>query len=93
MTIEVKLFATLRLHLGVASVSLEVEKAPTVDELIDLISERVGQDVRDFLVGEDGSMRMGTMILLEGKNIIHAQGLATPVTVADVAIFPPAGGG
>ena len=93
MTIEVKLFATLRMHLGVASVSIETDSPPTIKQMIDMISERIGEDIREWLVEPDGSVRMGTMILLEGHNMLHMDGLDTLVTVKDVAVFPPAGGG
>jgi len=33
------------------------------------------------------------MILVGGKNIHHLDGLDTVVNEADVAIFPPSGGG
>jgi molybdopterin synthase sulfur carrier subunit len=93
MTIDVKLFATLRMHLGVASVSLEVDSPPTVEALIKMVSEKVGEDIHDWLLEEDDELRMGTMILLEGHNIIHMNGIATKVETSQVAIFPPAGGG
>ena len=93
MTIEVKLFATLRMSLGVASVSIETTQPPTVSELITLVGEKLGEDISDFLLEPEGELRMGTMILLEGHNIHHMEGLDTRVTVAQVAIFPPAGGG
>jgi sulfur-carrier protein len=93
MTIEVKLFATLRMHLGVASVSLEVDSSPTVEQLIEMVSAEVGEDIHDWLLEADESLRMGTMILLDGHNIIHINGLETKVDTTQVAIFPPAGGG
>lgn len=93
MTITVKLFATLRVDLGVASVSLEVDRPPTVAELIHMVGKEVGRDIGEWLVDEEGAMLMGTMILLEGHNILHMDGLDTRVEAAQVAIFPPAGGG
>lgn len=93
MTINAKLYATLRLHLGVASVSIETDGEPTVLELIDLISQAVGEDISGWLVDEEGGVRMGTMILLDGHNMLHADGLDTRVRTSNVAVFPPAGGG
>ena len=93
MTIDVKLFATLRMHLGVASVSIETAEPPTVTELIRKVSDTLGEDIAEFLLESDGTLQMGTMILLEGHNIRHLDGLETPVDVPQVAIFPPAGGG
>lgn len=93
MTITVRLFATLRMHLGVASVLVDVAEPPTVLELIGMIGERLGEDIHEWLIEPDGSVRMGTMILLDGHNMLHMDGLDTRVETDQVAVFPPAGGG
>lgn len=93
MTIEVKIFATLRLALGRGLVTVDVDQPPTVDELIALVSDAVGSDIRPWLVEDDDSIRVGTMILLDGFNILHMDGLDTVVETTQVSIFPPAGGG
>ncbi|HCA40738.1 MAG TPA: hypothetical protein DEP01_04035 [Aminobacterium sp.] len=37
---------------------------------------------------------MGTIIMVNGKHIVHLQGLDTPLNDSDtVNIFPPVGGG
>jgi molybdopterin synthase sulfur carrier subunit len=93
VTITVQLFATLRLALKRGSVTIETEGPVTVGALIDLISKEVGEDIRPWLVDENDTIHMGTMILLDGKNMIHLDGLDTLVDTPNVAIFPPAGGG
>jgi molybdopterin synthase sulfur carrier subunit len=93
VTINVQLFATLRLALKRGSVTIETEGPVTVGALIDLISKEVGEDIRPWLVDENDTIHMGTMILLDGKNMIHLDGLDTLVDTPNVAIFPPAGGG
>ena len=93
MTINVQLFATLRLALKRGSVTIETEGPVTVGALIDLISKEVGEDIRPWLVDENDTIHMGTMILLDGKNMIHLDGLDTLVETPNVAVFPPAGGG
>lgn len=93
MKINVNLFATLRLTLGRGSVSIETATPPTVTELIDEVGRQTGLDIRPYLLTEEGELQIGTMILLDGKNIHHLNGLETTVQTADVSIFPPAGGG
>ncbi len=93
MTINVQIFATLRLALKRGSVTVETEGPVTVGALIDLISKEVGEDIRPWLVDENDTIHMGTMILLDGKNMIHLDGLDTLVETSNVAVFPPAGGG
>jgi molybdopterin synthase sulfur carrier subunit len=93
VTIEVKIFATLRLALGRGAVTLDVPVPPTVRELIALVSDAVGEDIRPWLVSDDGEVLMGTMVLLNGHNMLHMNGLDTLVKTDVVSIFPPAGGG
>ncbi len=94
MTIEVKFFATLRLHLGVATLKLNTDKGLNVAELIDLLVQRFNDPkIKEYLLDENGKIRTGTMILINGKNILHLDGLNSNVENGIVAIFPPAGGG
>ncbi|MFW6338622.1 MAG: MoaD/ThiS family protein [Alkalispirochaetaceae bacterium] len=93
MRIDVKLFATLRLELGRGALSIECEEPLTVRELIEEVGRQTGTDIGRFLLTEEGELQVGTMILVDGKNIHHLNGLETTVTSADVSIFPPAGGG
>ncbi|OQY09562.1 MAG: hypothetical protein B6I29_03130 [Marinitoga sp. 4572_148] len=93
MKIEVKFFATLRLYLGVASINLECEEPITVRELIEyLVNKFNDKKIKEYLL-EDGKIRVGTMILINGKNIIHLDGLDTQIEEGIISIFPPAGGG
>lgn len=93
MNVEAKLFATLKLKLGVGRVTVESDDPLTVRELLGRISEQVGHDIAPHLVDGDEAILPGTMILVGGKNIHHLDGLDTIVEDADVAIFPPSGGG
>lgn len=93
MTIDIKIFATLRLALGRGAVSLDFVEPPTVWDLVSAVSDQVGEDISPWLVSANGEILMGTMILLEGKNILHLEGMDTLITAESVSIFPPAGGG
>jgi len=91
--VEVKFFATLRLALGVASLFLPLGKPVTVKEFLLLCSQKVGVDIDKKLLSGETLLR-GTMILVNGRNILHDKGLATIITPGDVvSLFPPAGGG
>ncbi|GAB6189474.1 MoaD/ThiS family protein [Marinitoga arctica] len=93
MKIKVKFFATLRLYLKVDSVDIELDNPITVNELINLLVDKFNDfKIREYLV--DGEkIKVGTMILINGKNIIHINGLNTLVEEGIISIFPPAGGG
>ncbi|KAF2956467.1 MoaD family protein [Marinitoga sp. 38H-ov] len=93
MKVEIKFFATLRLYLKVASIKMEFEKPITVDELIDILVDKFkDKKIREYLV-EGKKIKVGTIILINGKNIIHLNGLNTKIEEGIISIFPPAGGG
>ena len=80
----VKLFATLIEFTGKRK--LEIKGPKTVGELLDRLDE--------LYPGFKRQLEKGYMILVNGKNIEHLQGLDTPLSDDDtVSIFPPAGGG
>jgi molybdopterin synthase sulfur carrier subunit len=93
VTVDVKLFATLRLAVGRGSVTIESEGPVTVGALLRSVGEALGEDLSPQLLNEDGSLQVGTMILVGGRNIHHINGLESLVSGGEVAIFPPAGGG
>ncbi|AAL80469.1 MoaD/ThiS family protein [Pyrococcus furiosus DSM 3638] len=81
---QVKLFATLIEFTGKRK--LEIHGPKTVRELLDKLEE--------MFPGFKKELEQGYMILVNGKNIEHLQGLDTPLSDDDtVSIFPPAGGG
>ncbi len=91
--IKVEFFATLRLVLGVAGLEIEAGGPVSVRQLIDMVSRKLGTDISVKLLDGD-RVKRGTMILVNGKNIHHLNGLDTTVNPGDrVAVFPPAGGG
>lgn len=93
MKIHVKIFATLRLKIGLASLDIETNSVITVLQLLNMISRQVNYDVIPELI-ENNEVRVGTIILIDGKNILHAQKLDTKIDKScKVEIFPPVGGG
>lgn len=93
MIINVKLFATLRLKLGIAGLDIEINKPVTILKLLELVSEKLNTDIVPELI-EDGKIMVGTILLINGKNIFHAQKLETMIIEdCEVSVFPPAGGG
>jgi len=93
MLITVKIFATLRLKFGVASLSFDLDEDITISHLIDLISGKLGEDIRNELLDKE-TIRPGTMLLIDGKNVIHMNKIQTIIDRdCVVSVFPPSGGG
>ncbi|MFA4646845.1 MoaD family protein [Pyrococcus kukulkanii] len=81
--VTVKVFATL---IEIIGRRMFEEEASTVKELLEKIYAKYPK------VKEE--LEAGYIILVNGHNIEHLQGLETPLKEGDiVSIFPPAGGG
>jgi molybdopterin synthase sulfur carrier subunit len=91
--INVNFFGTLRIFLKTKQVRISIDEL-SVFELLQQCEAKVAKPLLSKLVDEEGNIRPGTMILANGQNVLHLQGLHTIVrNGADIAIFPPGGGG
>jgi molybdopterin synthase sulfur carrier subunit len=92
-SIKIRVFATLRELLGTKGFEIE---APVEDvgNLIQFIAERFQPSFKDTLLDEEGRVRKGYSILVNGRDINFLQGLGTKLEDGDIiAIFPPVAGG
>jgi molybdopterin converting factor small subunit len=94
--IKVKFFTLLRLYLDLEEVDID----PGADEidvrtLLEKVCEAVGGElVREKLLEPDGSMKTGTIILINGGDVMDSDKLDCTVKSGDsVSLFPPGGGG
>jgi len=93
MKITVKLFATLRLNLKIGQVEVNSNSPLSVLNLLQLVSQKVGKDILPELI-VDGKIMVGTIILINGFNILHMDALNTIINKdCVVSVFPPNGGG
>ena len=89
---EAKVYATFRPLVGDSTVVLESGPA-TVGAAIEELSERFPQ-LGDRLLDEAGEPRHFVAIMVDGRDIRHTGGLATPLhDDAHPDIFPPGAGG
>lgn len=81
----VKFYSALREKVGK---SVEINKDELdIKSLIELL------DIKDYIM-ENNNFLTGTIVLVNGKNILHMNGLDTVVKNNDnVDFFPPAAGG
>ena len=90
---QVKVYATLRPIVGGALVPAETGPGQTVRDLVDEMVAR-WPGLRPEMVDEQGKLLPRIQIFVNGRSIAFGDGLATVIPVdANIAIFPPVGGG
>lgn len=92
--VTIRLYSLLRLLLKRETIELPVAADETVATLLQKIGGEAGATITAKLFAAEGVLQTGTIILVNRHNILHLQGLATPVRDNDViALFPPGAGG
>lgn len=87
---RVSFHATIREAAGTPEVEIQ---ANSVQELLLSLRGMFGERIFGLLV-ENGALREDVVILVNGQNVSHTGGLATPLkSDDDIAIFPPVSGG
>ena len=91
--IVINFFAALRDFLKTRQISILAEEK-SVLELLRYCEAKTSKLFIHKLVDKDGAIVPGSMILVNGRNVMNLQGIQTIVKDgAKVAIFPSAGGG
>ena len=91
--IVINFFTTLRDLLKTSQISIPAEKK-SILELLQDCETKTSKPFIHKLLDKDGAILLGSMILVNGRNVHSLQGSQTIVRNGDeVAIFPPAGGG
>ncbi len=91
--VKVKFYTLLRLKTGIDEVDVDVDQI-TIKELLFKTKEMLKNGlILEKLLEEDGSLRRGTNILVNGHNILGLDKLDTIVKKDDVVSLFPAGGG
>jgi molybdopterin synthase sulfur carrier subunit len=94
MKVEVKFFTSLREITGKKADEIQLQSVITVEELLTLLSERYGENFREYVYDKEGKVHGFLSFLVNGKNINVLQGFDTELKQGDViAILPPVGGG
>ena len=97
--INVKFFTTLRLLLKIKELDIELEGPTPLQDVLtrieDLVFVKTSTRFLEKLVDpSSGVLNRGTIILLNGRNVLHLQKLATLDKDNDaLVLFPPGGGG
>ena len=96
--ITIKFFTTLRLYLKLGELHLDsIQESPIrgiLRNIEDIVVEKTSKNFLFKLLDENEKIKRGTLILINGRNILDTDGLDTIVRDGDtVALFPPGGGG
>ncbi|HFB84068.1 MoaD/ThiS family protein [Thermosulfuriphilus ammonigenes] len=93
MRVILRFFGLLRLDLGRRDLSLDLPEGATVAEAIEEASRSLGPGLKERLL-DAGRTQRGTIILLNGQNILYLRGLETELKDGDqIDLFPPGAGG
>ena len=93
MIIKVNFYATLRQTTGLSSVEVETRSPVSMRQLIELACEKTTPKLRADLL-EGPAIKKGTLLLVDGRNVLFLDGLDTVVNdQQEIAFFPPGGGG
>lgn len=92
MNLELRFFANYRAAVGQKTVEMEFADDSTIGNLLEQL-EAEHAELEGELI-EDGSVRAQVNILLNGRNVLHEDGLDTALADGDtVSVFPPVAGG
>ena len=88
----VNYFATIRTYTGENKLTL-ADSPPTLGPLLETLAARYGTAFRRAVFSGD-ELGGEIIILVNGRNVVHLEGLDTPLEAGDeVSIFPMVAGG
>jgi len=94
MALIVKFYSLFKINLKSPGVEYELEGETTISKLIKKLDQDFDGYFSQKLLESDGSIAPGSIILVNGHNVIHLEGLETKIDNQDtVTLFPPSAGG
>jgi len=92
MEIELRFFATFREAVGSKTIDRTYEDGSTVGDVLAALEGEFGGLRGDLLV--DGDLRPQINVLKNGREVLHIDGVETPLADGDtLSVFPPVAGG
>jgi molybdopterin synthase sulfur carrier subunit len=92
--LKIQFFSLIRMLLKQEAAEIVWAEGDTVQSVLDKTQAKITTPFLHKLLDENGKPHAGTIILVNRKNILHLQGLQTPIADGDIlAFFPPGAGG
>ena len=92
--IKIQFYSLIRLLLKQEKLELPAHDSENVGQLLQRLQQQIKTPFLHKLLDEDGEPILGTIIMVNRRNIHHLEKLATPIQDGDViALFPPGAGG
>ncbi|MCK4509439.1 MAG: MoaD/ThiS family protein [Desulfuromonadales bacterium] len=92
--VQIQFFSLIRMLLKRDAIEIPWADGDTVQSVLEKTQQQIATPFLHKLLDEDGEPHAGTIILVNRRNILHLEGLDTPVEDGDlVAFFPPGAGG
>jgi molybdopterin synthase sulfur carrier subunit len=92
--LQIQFFSLIRMLLKRDAIDIPWDEGDDVQSVLDKTQTQISTPFLHKLLDEQGAPHAGTIILVNRKNILHLQGLQTPVADGDIlAFFPPGAGG
>lgn len=92
--LQIQFFSLIRMLLKRNAIEIAWADGDTVQRVLEKTQRQIATPFLHKLVDEQGMPHAGTIILVNRMNILHLQGLQTPIADGDVlALFPPGAGG
>ena len=91
--VRIRFFSLIRRELGISEVSLDLTSG-SLRQYLQKAEEKICKEFVQLLFNDDLKVRKGTIILINGRNIVHLKGIDSKIRTGDeISIFPPGGGG
>jgi MoaD family protein len=94
LKVKIQYFASVRELVDRREETIEVASGTNVRNLLDLLTARHGDKLKEYLLDDAGNPRQHLQFLLNDKSIFQTDGFSTPLMEGStLAIIPPVGGG
>lgn len=92
--LKIQFYSLIRMLLKQESTEIAWAEGDSVQSVLAKTQAQIATPFLHKLLDAGGAPHTGTIILVNRKNILHLQGLQTPVADGDtLAFFPPGAGG